>query len=304
MNLALACQKALLRYRPSLAGSPVHVIETGWDCLVIDAGRLIFKFPRDDTALARLRTEALSLRFAAAYSCVPIPDLNLVEDPQLAREGGPALFSVHETIVGSSLEPADYAAMGLAERERIAGEIAATMVAFHRADPAAAREYGVPSAPVWPSVSALRTAADTYCDGQIAALAHAVLCQWQASGEDHIVFGHFDTHGWNMALSEDGTLAGLFDFGHAGVGPLHRDLSYPAFVGADFACRVAAQYATASGRAVDVQKILNTHAVLRLVELYEAAPCDKSVRATAFARTMADISEARNAPIGAESRPL
>ncbi|MBN0217560.1 phosphotransferase, partial [Pseudomonas aeruginosa] len=45
------------------------------------------------------------------------------------------------------------------------------------------------------------------------------------------IFGFFDGHGWNMAFdSEAGRLNGVYDFADAGIGPLHQEFIYSAFI--------------------------------------------------------------------------
>lgn len=221
----------------------------------------------------------------------------------MEKVDGLAVFSVHEKILGAPLDPSRYNGLDRAARDVVARDIAATMVSFHRADPEAARAQNVPEAPIWPSSEVLLREAMPYLDEDRAAVARTVLRVREMGRDDAIVFGHFDTHGWNIALDPCGRLAGLFDFGHAGVGPLHRDLSYPAFIAADCARRVVDHYRALTGRPVDTARCLYAHAVLRLVELHDAAPAFKSTRAAAFARTMDDIASTIRAGRASASDP-
>ncbi len=63
------------------------------------------------------------------------------------------------------------------------------------------------------------------------------------------IFGFFDGHGWNMAFdSEAGRLNGVYDFADAGIGPLHQEFIYSAFIDADLTERIVAAYERFSGR--------------------------------------------------------
>lgn len=67
------------------------------------------------------------------------------------------------------------------------------------------------------------------------------------------IFGFFDGHGWNMAFdSEAGRLNGVYDFADAGIGPLHQEFIYSAFIDADLTERIVAAYERFSGRRLSV----------------------------------------------------
>ena len=101
----------------------------------------------------------------------------------------------------------------------------------------------------------------------LSAVADFILVAHAALPPERAVFGQFDTHGWNMAFDPHaGRLVGLFDFADAGVGPRHRDLSYPSFLSADFAARVARRVA-AGGEVVDVTRLAIEHGFIRLADL-------------------------------------
>lgn len=286
-----ACEAAARRAAPHIVHARFTAHDRGWDCLVLEAGTMMFKFPRHAAAEARLEREARTLQFAAHHAAVPVPALQLVRDCALAAAGGPALFSAHEAIAGPILTGDAYRAMDESAREKLAASIAATYVPFHAAGLADAQAAGVCAVPAWPSPEALAEMAAARLAPPAAALARSVLRRFAHDARDITVFGHFDTHGWNLALDESGVqVAGLFDFGHSGVGPLHRDLSYPAFVSADCAVRVARHYAASTGRRVDIARLLNTHAVLRLVELFDAAAEEIPSRSAAFCATMEAIA--------------
>lgn len=282
--------RAIRTLRPDLAEAAMTAHHDGWDCLAVEVAGWIFKFPRSLAACERLKREAEVLRFAAGASAVPLPRMRYHDAPP------PLGFSEHRKIEGEALDPAAYARLGPAARDGFARQIADTFVAFHRVPVARARRAGCPEAPCWPAPAELLAHADAHLDRRLFAAAQRTLAARERYGADRTVFGHFDTHGWNMAVDLDRCrLNGLFDFGHSGVGPLHRDLSYPCFVDVDLAARVARQYEAVTGRAVDLGRILNAHATLRLVELAEASG-DRAPFVAAIARTHAAMQ--RLAPPG------
>src|SRR5690606_4328292 len=74
----------------------------------------------------------------------------------------------------------------------------------------------------WP---ALPESLRRYVEDRIAA--------WWALPPDPLgtVFGFFDGHGWNMAFDHQaGRLNGLYDFGDAGFGPVHREFIYSSWI--------------------------------------------------------------------------
>jgi aminoglycoside phosphotransferase (APT) family kinase protein len=86
------------------------------------------------------------------------------------------------------------------------------------------------------------------------------------------VYGMFDCHGWNMAFDHTAQrLNGVYDFSDSGVGPLHQDFIYPAFIAPELPFRVADYYEQASGRTLDRVRITTLIGAHRLLELAAAA---------------------------------
>ncbi|WP_083660038.1 aminoglycoside phosphotransferase family protein [Acuticoccus yangtzensis] len=262
-----AAEAAILTARPDLRGAAAVVHAAGWDCLAIEQGGSLFKFPR--TAAAEARLEGEPVRLGVARRLLAGGDHPAL--PRMILHRTPRLFSEHPLIAGTMLDPAGYHALGEDERERLAGAVAGVYLALHAADPADVAAAGVAPVAPWPSAEALFDAVRRRLDPPLLARVADVLGRVAAGPDDHAVFGHFDTHGWNMAFdAASGRLAGLFDFGDAGIGPRHRDLSYPSFISPDLTRRVVRLYVARGGRPVDLSRVFDCHTVLRVIELGSA----------------------------------
>lgn len=272
---------AILAVRPDLADAPVRLHVDGWDCLAVEVGDAIFKFPLHAAAEERLRREPRALALIAPRVRLAVPRMRL--------HTVPLLMSEHTMIAGDQVDPARYRALGEAARARLAHDVAGFYADIHTIAPAevaaadcdALRPFAAPAPLLAPLAG--RVEAD------LGAIAAAVAEAYAAYGPDARVFGHFDTHGWNMAYDVAADrLVGLFDFAGCGVGDLHRDLSYPMFVSADLTRRVVADYRALTGRVVDLERVFAAHGYLRVIELSDAvasggdaAPLAEALRAFA-----------------------
>lgn len=257
----------IARVRPDLARMPLEEVATGWDCRVVLAGDAVFRFPRDAGAARRLEREPALLVLAARHVPVPVPTLTL-HRAQAARFG---LFSEHRRLRGDMVDAAAYHGFDDATREQLAADLAATYAALHRIDLDDARAAGAGPVAAWASADAIFPALSAVLDPALLGAAARVLSVAATLPDEAAVFGHFDTHGWNMAFDlTAGRLAGLFDFGDAGIGPLHRDLSYPCFVSPDLAARTVRRYRSLTRHTVVLERVFTLHTVLRLVEVAAA----------------------------------
>ncbi len=86
------------------------------------------------------------------------------------------------------------------------------------------------------------------------------------------IYGMFDCHGWNMAFDHKAQrLNGVYDFSDSGIGQLHQDFIYPAFISPELPLRMVAYYENACGRTLDCARIVTLIGAFRLVELASAA---------------------------------
>ncbi|WP_108659754.1 phosphotransferase family protein [Acuticoccus kandeliae] len=262
-------EKAIRAARPDLDGAPRVVRSDGWDSLAIEvAGRVIFKFPKNEAARERLLMEPPALDFIAPHIPVRVPRMRLHERP--------IFFSEHDKIEGAQIDPETYERLDSATRDRLAATLAEVYRAAHALDVDAARAAGCVPVEVWPGVDAIRAAIAPHFEPELMAYADTVLDAAREDDGDVTVFGHFDTHGWNMAFDlESGRLDGLFDFAGSGYGGLHRDLSYPAFVHPDLVARILARYAPGAPHPIDLDRVINTNAQLRLYDVMRASEAER-----------------------------
>ncbi len=276
---------AILAVRPDLAGTPMRVYGDGWDCLAIGAGPTIFKFPRHVAAEARLRREPRAIGLVAPLTALELPRMVIHERPMV--------FSEHEHVPGEILEPHGWASLGEAERDRLADDVARFFAAAHRVPVADAVAADAVTLRPRPDHAAVAAGLAGRLPEDLAGFAARLLALHASLPPEEAVFGQFDTHGWNMAYDRSaGRLVGLFDFADAGVGPRHRDLSYPSFLSADFAARVARRVAALGEAPVDMTRLSIEHGFIRLADIAESADPRPLVEALGAWRTAAQAAGA------------
>ena len=254
--------------RPDLASQPMRLLTDGWDCLAVEVADTLFKLPKHAAAAERLRREPAFLNLVR-----PLTDLAL---PHMRLHTRPVLLSEHVKIAGEAVDGARYETLGEAERGRLADDLARFFAAIHDLDPELVRRLDCDAVRPWAAAGEILTPIATavrhgVVDQEVLEHAAARLAAHEGYGPDEIVSGQFDTHGWNMAFDPSTRrLAGLFDFAGAGIGALHRDLSYPTFVSPDLTRRITAQYTVMTGRRVDIRRVFDAHGALRVIELSDA----------------------------------
>lgn len=264
MPRGLPANPALLHDRlaavvPELADAPFEVLGGGWDCIAIDvADAWIFKFPRSPGLVASLRREHAILGLIRPRVSLPVPEMVLHEDAE-------GLFSQHRKIPGRALYPEQYAGLDDGQRQALAEALARLHAQVHAIPPGLAEAAGarpiVPPRPMDEIRAALAGRA------RITPFVMAMTARYEALPLDRMVFGQFDGHGWNMAFDhERGVLGGMYDFGDAGIGPLHADLGYSAWVHPSLCRRVSRAYAALTGYPADPETAVLHNAVLRLAE--------------------------------------
>ncbi len=262
-NSLNALRALIVVHDPSLAGSTFCLAEDGWEnAAVFVDDRWVFRFPGHAGSEAALEREAGLLGRLRPAVSLAVPDLALVR--------GPRPFSRHAMIPGRPLLPSDYAHLAEPARARLAEDLARFLAELHALPPSAMRQAGAGPilAPVPPEEIADR--ALPLLPSGVRGRAEATLAAWARLGPDPHgeVFGHFDVHGWNLAFDHAaGQLNGAFDFGCAGIGPLHQEFVQPAQVSPDLAARLARAYERMSGREVDHARVSVLIGTFRLGEL-------------------------------------
>ena len=293
-----ALAAALAAEFPDRAGGPHRILSDGWDCLAGEAEGWIVRVPRTKAACERLRGEPAAAALFARHAPLSVPVLTLRESP--------VLYTVHRRVPGRPVDPANYEAFDDASRDRLADILARTFAAAHAVPAKEVAAAGIGRTPPWPGADALWQAVRPRLEAPLAALAADVIGGVAAQAPDRAVFGHFDTHGWNMAYDDAAQrLVGLFDFGNAGLGPRHTDLSYPSFVAPDLTHRVVVRYRDITGVRVDLDRVFAIHIVLRLVEVAKERD-DVATRVWALTDWVAALERhrARLAALGQGTRPM
>lgn len=255
----------IVRVFPGLAASVFTPQTQGWDSLAIDVDdRLIFKFPRHEAALGRLMTEAGLL--AIIHPAVDLPT------PNMTLHDGPPLFSRHDKLGGDFLEPAVYAALGEAARERLADDLALFYAQLHALPAAALEAAGAGPIQPWLAPDEILARAWPVLDAPLRAYAERTIAAWRVLPTDPHgrTYGFFDGHGWNMAFDAAAQrLNGVYDFGDSGFGALHQEFIYSNMISPDLTGRIVGRYEAITGRALDRERIGLLYETLRLSELAE-----------------------------------
>lgn len=256
---------AIASVRPDLAALPLTLHTKGWDSVAVEAGDTIFKFPRNEIAVARLRKEARILALIRPRVPLTVPDLRLHEQP--------TLFSEHRMIPGGMIETPQYDVLTPDQRQAMAEKLAAFYVALHAIPIADAVAAGVDPKPGWPPADELISLAESSLPWSLHAWVRNVLVAYDSLDNSDLIFGYFDGHGWNMAFDHQrGVLNGVYDFADAGIGPRTREFGYASLISPDLTERLVDAYAQRSGSEVALRDVTIRHAVQRIAELDPASP--------------------------------
>ncbi|MGG5887608.1 phosphotransferase family protein [Falsiroseomonas sp. HC035] len=261
-----AARDAILAAFPDLAGARFTELADGWESLAIDVdGALIFRFPRFERGHDQLAREARLLAVLAPALTLPVPRTQF--------HPGPPAFAWHRRLPGETLLAPHYAALPEPARDRLAEDLARFAAELHGLDPAPLRQAGAEAMWDWPSPeSILRDAWPRLPPGlQTFAERIAAACAALPADPGGTVFGHFDTHGWNLAFDHAASrLHGVFDFAGSGFGALHRDFVAQNFIDPDVTRRILPRYEMLTGRRLDRRRIQLLTGLQRLMELGEA----------------------------------
>ncbi len=244
--------------------SGVTPLAAGWDCEAMAVGGVVVKRPRNAEAAARLRREVRLLALIGPRVRVAVPQMHLVE--------GPPVWSWHRGLPGQQVLPEEYDALPVVARDRLAGDLARLMADLHAIPLAEARAVGAVEVPGWeiPQID--------WPEG-LRAVAEFVARVDLPPDPMGQVLGQFDGHGWNMAFdSQRQLLNGVYDFGDAGIGALHRDFIYAGLTSMDLMERVVAAYQAERGVQLDMERIGVLAGQHRLWEVAQGGGADHVAR--------------------------
>ncbi len=247
---------------PQFMGGTFQRLQTRADRSALECDGWIFKFGRNPHAQESLRREADLLAFLRPRITMTLPQMVLHE--------GPEPFTQHRKIPGGALGSAQYGALDEGRRNALATRIAQFYAELHALPLGRLQAVGAVGAEPW-------MAPDDIADGATPRLPRgykgflnrtvAAYRKLSIAGPE-LVFGYFDGHGENMAFDmATGMLNGMFDFGDAGFGARHRDLSYSNAISADLTARVIDRYEALSCVPVDRQKVALYTSASRLAVL-------------------------------------
>jgi hypothetical protein len=211
--------------------------------------------------------------------------------PNLTLHSGPRLFSRHAKLGGEHLLTQHYELLSVAERQRLAADMALFYAELHGLDPREMEAAGAGPIKSWlrpedilrRTWPVLPTGLRSYADRTVTA--------WQALPPDPYgaIYGFFDGHGWNMAFDHmNNRLNGIYDFADSGFGALHQEFIYSDLIAPDLTSRIIAEYEALTGLALDRRRVNVLSAVLKLSELGEYA--DDGEHAPAMVRNVAEWS--------------
>lgn len=254
---------AALRGASGDASGALEFYRSGWDSVAIATRERIYKFPRHKRALAALRREAAILAQVAPVSPLPVPDMRLHE--------GDRPFSEHKIIPGAHLLAPHFEALSSAQKMALAEALAGFHLACHGLENQTMSAAGAGPVEAWWAPDAVEKLALPALPEDFRDRAAAVIAAYADLAPDPYgdVYGHFDAHGWNMAFDHRaGRLNGIYDFADSGIGPLHRDFVYSAFVSWELTLLLVAAYARRAGRPLDIGRI---HILIGYHRLWELA---------------------------------
>lgn len=272
-EIAAQYRAAIAAVRPDLSRAPMVLHTRGWDSNAVEAGDIIFKFPKHADAPARLRREAKFLALIAPRVPLAVPRMILHESP--------TLFSEHVMIPGDIIETADYDVLSDAQKEGMAEALAAFYAALHTIPVSEAVAAGAEPKPEWPDAAAVLPVLHARLPAPVHEFAERVFAAYLELPHEDTIFGYFDGHGWNMAFDHQrGVLNGVYDFADAAIGPRTREFTYSSLTSTDLTERLIAAYEAETGIAIDRRAVAIRMSVQNFSELAELEEHDPDFAAT------------------------
>lgn len=275
-------RETIIAHFPELQAAHFTLHTIGFDSFAVDVDdRLIFKFPHHAEAERRLKAEAGILAAVRPAVAMPLPEQRLY--------AGPSLFSCHAKLKGEHLLAAQYEKLPMAARDRLTADVALFFSELHAIDDARMKEAGAGPIGSWLPPDEILRHAWPLLPQELHGYAERTIKTWQDLSPDPYgtTYGHFDSHGWNMAFDHAAQrLNGIYDFGDSGFGDLHKEFIQPSWISADFVDRLAKEYERLTARLIDLKRVKLISGVLRLSELGGFA--NDPARAKAMVKSVAD----------------
>lgn len=260
-------RKIIAETFPHLAASKFKLLTAGWDSMAVEVDdRLIFKFPRHETAQRALVREASLLVVIRPAVTMRVPD------PVLHR--GPPLFSWHEKIRGEHLVTEQYERLSEMARQRLSSDLAIFYAELHALEAERLKAAGAGPIRPWLEPDDILRRVWPVLPAKLRKFAERTVNAWQRLSPDPYgtTYGFFDGHGWNMAFDHAAhRLNGIYDFADSGFGQLQQEFIYSNFISRDLTARLMTEYGRITGRVPDAERVDILSGVLRLSELAEYA---------------------------------
>ena len=258
-----ALRTVIIERFPEHAGGHFSLLAEGWDSVAVDIDdSLIFKFPRHPRGEAALRREVALLDIVAPVVSMPVPRLDLFEQPQT--------FSRHRKLAGDHLFTAQYEKLDERSRQQLGEALGLFYAELHAIDDSAAIAAGALPVETWLDADAILRRIWPVLPEELRPFAQSTMERWAILPADALgqTYGFFDGHGWNKAFDHAaGRLNGVYDFADSGIGPLHQEFIYSNLISADLTERIVTAYEGHTGRAIDRERIDLLTATHRLWEL-------------------------------------
>lgn len=234
-----AISEVLNREVPDLVITSITIIETGWEHLVAEVNEdLIFRFPRETAAVAKLEREKKLLDYLKHHISLPIPDYRYF--------GKDIAFVGYRKILGVHLNKQVYTGLDVNVRRSIANTLALFFTQLHHS---VSKEWALrmgytniirPLEEIESSLHSHSVAVDIEKMIQEA----IVYAKKDLSKEQNLVFIHQDVNGDNSAFNPSaGQITGIFDFSDTGIAPYSWDFAELFVIDSELAKLTAEIYA-------------------------------------------------------------
>lgn len=283
---------------PQYIGAEFTLLASNPDHVVLGCDGAILRFGRTPRASARLRQEISVIAYLKPRVTMSLPQMQLVE--------GPEPFTLHRAIPGDRLDGETYRALDIGRRNAIALRLAGFLGELHVLPLPRLMSAGAMAVEPLTGPASLLAEALPYVPRKLQPyLRRSLKAMRNLRIEgDELVFGHFGTHGDNLAIDpQTGLLNGVFDFSRAGFGARHRDFAYLTLIDLDLAHRVIDRYEDLTGRRIQRDTVMLYGLALTLMQFLSAGNGVTPEAQRALADRLADLERLYPRPPAARRAP-